>query len=97
MERLKNDWSAALDAVWHEMRFSDGVMETGLLPKKFEIHFRLAEDDTYTGVLVVDGRQMGVGTPKSLEEITAFLMPHLRLLPSSNEDRTVLDQAQART
>ncbi len=64
-------------------------MERGLLPKKFEIQFRLTAEDQYTGVLLVEGMQMGVGTPKTLEEITAFLMPSVDIrLPKLDQVRT---------
>jgi len=51
-------------------------MKNVLAPKKFEIQFRKTGEDEYTGALLVDGMVMGVGAPKTLDEITAFLMPH---------------------
>lgn len=53
-------------------------MESVVIPKKFEIRFRLTGENQYTGALLIDGMQMGVGTPKSLDEIVAFLMPEGR-------------------
>jgi hypothetical protein len=55
-------------------------MDTLFIPKKFEIQFRRTSEDQYTGALVIDGMEMGVGTPKTLEEITAFLMPNAQNL-----------------
>ncbi len=56
-------------------------METLVIPKKFELQFRLTGENEYTGALLIDGMQMGVGAPKSLEEIVAFLMPQGKRLP----------------
>jgi hypothetical protein len=50
------------------------------MPKRFEIQFRQTAEDRYTGVLLIEGREMGVGCPKTLEEIAAFLMPQSSLL-----------------
>ena len=50
-------------------------MEQIFIPKKFEIQFRRSSDDQYTGALIIDGMEMGVGTPKTLSEIAEFLMP----------------------
>lgn len=58
------------------------IMDTLFIPKKFEIQFRRMSEDQYVGALVIDGREMGVGTPKTLDEITAFLMPHKPAMPS---------------
>lgn len=51
-------------------------MDTIFIPKKFEIQFKRTSEDQYTGALIIDGMEMGVGTPKTLDEIAAFLMPH---------------------
>ena len=58
-------------------------MDSLFIPKKFEIQFRKNADDLYTGVLLVDGMEMSIGGPKTLEEITAFLMPQRR--PTMNQ------------
>ena len=71
MERPSERFAQA----WHEKRSQVGRMQTVIIPKKFEIQFRHAGEGMYTGVLVVDGCEMGVGSPKSLDEITSFLMP----------------------
>lgn len=62
-------------------------MESLFIPKKFEIQFRKNADDLYTGVLLVDGMEMSIGGPKTLDEITAFLMPERR--PSGHRGTTV--------
>jgi hypothetical protein len=50
-------------------------MDSLFVPKKFEIQFKRTSEDQYTGALVIDGMEMGVGTPKTLDEIASFLMP----------------------
>ncbi len=63
-------------------------METLFIPKKFEIQFQRTSEDQYTGALVIDGMEMGVGTPKTLDEITAFLMPqHPMIAPRMGSPR----------
>lgn len=56
-------------------------MDTLFIPKKFEIQFKRASEDQYVGALVIDGMEMGVGSPKTLDEITAFLMPQKPAIP----------------
>jgi hypothetical protein len=54
-------------------------MDTLFLPKKFEIQFRQIGENQYSGALLLDGMEMSIGKPKTLEEITAFLMPEKRI------------------
>ncbi len=64
--------------MWHEMRFLHNPMDSLFIPKKFEIQFRQTGENEYTGALLLDGMEMSIGKPKTLEEITAFLMPERR-------------------
>jgi hypothetical protein len=66
---------------WHASRL-DRNMDTIFIPKKFEIQFKRTSEDQYTGALIIDGMEMGVGTPKTLEEITAFLMTQPSAIPA---------------
>lgn len=56
-------------------------MDSLFIPKKFEIQFKRTSEDQYTGALVIDGMEMGVGTPKTLDEITSFLMAQQQAMP----------------
>jgi hypothetical protein len=61
-------------------------MDTLFIPKKFEIQFKRTSEDQYTGALIIEGMEMGVGSPKTLEEITAFLMsPNPLMTPRTIE------------
>lgn len=83
VELLTRSYKGGLlyDGSWHAIRFSQS-MDTLFIPKKFEVQFRRTSEDQYTGALVIDGMEMGVGTPKTLDEITAFLMPQNSMIPS---------------
>jgi hypothetical protein len=59
-------------------------MDGFFIPKKFEIQFKRTSDDQYIGALVVDGMQMVVGAPKTLDEITAFLLPQGLTVPRAS-------------
>ena len=60
-------------------------MDRLFIPKKFEIQFRKVGENEYTGALLLDGMEMSIGKPKTLDEIASFLMPERRVPPRATE------------